>query len=107
MSTNYEAVVWNNVLGNATATLISGRPDCFDTIKDGLTFAEAVSVAVNHEGNCAVREMGNRDYILRGPGELNFANNVAVKTGLNGQELIEKFNVVYYGEMIDEYWDYV
>jgi hypothetical protein len=103
---NYEAVVWNDVIGNATASLIYGRPDCFDKIKDSLSFAEAVSVAKGHPGNCAVREMGKRDYIVRGPGELSFVNNMAIKTGLDGQALIDKFNDLYYGEMTGEYWDY-
>lgn len=104
---NYEAVVWNDVLGNATASLISGRPDCFDTIEDGLSLAKAISVAANHSGNCAVRKMGDREQILRGASELRFANNIATKTGLDGQELIEKFNSIYYGEQDGEYWNYV
>ena len=92
----YEAVVWNDVIGASTASMISGRPDCFDVIEDGLTFAEAVSVAANHTGNCAVRKMGQRDQIVRGSGELNFVNNMAKKLGLDGQALIDKFNAIYY-----------
>lgn len=103
---NYEAVVWNDVIGASTASLISGRPDCFDIIEDGLTFAEAVSVAANHTGNCAVRKMGQRDQIVRGSGELNFADNMAKKLGLDGQDLIDRFNGIYYGEMVGEWWDY-
>lgn len=103
----YEAVVWNDVLGSATVGMISGRPDCFDTIEDNLTLAEAVEIGAKQQtGNCAVREMGSYECILRGPGELNFANNIAKKTGFNNEVLINKFNHIYYGEMAGEYWDY-
>ena len=65
MQATYELVLWDYVLGNATANLISGRPDCHIHVSWHRT-PEAAVRALRRNTDCRIRVRGERTARLHG-----------------------------------------